>query len=205
MKNLYLRSCVAVACALGLAACGGDNGNLLLGGSVSGLTKSGLILQNNGGSDLAVPAGATGFAFPDLIGTDTAFNVTIKAGTPAGAKCEIANGKGKSGAYNVTSIIVSCVTDTYTLGGSVSGLDVEGLTIVNGSDSQTIKAGSTTFTMNKNMTATDGTPYVTGKVPDGAPYGLTVLTQPAGRSCSIANGVGTMGSADRNDVVITCI
>lgn len=203
MKSLYLPSCVALACALSLAACGGNKGNLILGGSVSGLNKSGLTLQNNGGPALAISAGASGFTFPELIGNDTDFNVTVKD-MPAGAKCTIVNGKGKSAAYNVLTVEVRCITDTYTLGGTITGLDTEGLTIVNGSASQTIKAGATTFTMNKY--AADGVTYVSGKVADGSPYGLTVLTQPAGRSCSIANGTGTMGSADRLDAVqITCI
>ena len=199
MKSLYLRSCVAMACALGLAACGGGSGNLLLGGSIYGLTKDGLILQNNGGPELKPAAGATSFAFPQLIGSDQSFNVTAK--NPPGAKCTVTNGSGKSGAYNVSSVIVNCVTDNYDLGGTVSGLDVDGLVVINGSDRQTIPAGATSFTMSKF----NGTTYVSGRVNDGAPYGVTILTQPVGRTCSVANGVGTMGSAPVTTVKITCV
>jgi hypothetical protein len=201
MNSLYLRSCVAIACALGLAACGGGGGTLVLGGSVVGLTKDGLTLQNNGGAALAVPVGSLTFAFPDLIGVDTGFNIT--ANNPPGAVCTVINGSGKSGTINPQNIVVSCITNTYDLGGSVSGLDANGLTLVNGADRQTIAAGATSFSMTKFDPLT-GT-YASGRVPDGSPYGITVLTQPAGRTCSVANGIGTMGSAPINTVKITCI
>ena len=200
MNSLYLRSCVAIACALGLAACGGGSGSLVLGGIVSGLTKDGMTLQNNGGPKLAVAAGQGSFTFPDLIGTDTAFNITVN--NPPGAVCQVFNGTGKSGAFNPQSIAVVCATNTYDLGGTVSGLDVSGLTIVNGADRQDIPAGATSFTMSK-FDATGK--YLSGRVADGAPYGITVLAQPAGRTCSVTNGVGSMGSAAINTVKINCI
>jgi hypothetical protein len=199
MKSLYLRSCVAVACALSLAACGGSNDSLLLSGSISGLTKEGLVLQNNGGPQLKVPAGAIGFQFPELIGTDSQYDITFI--DPPGAKCSIANGKGKTGAFSPFGIAVTCVTNRYALGGTVSGLDTDGLVVVNGSDRQEIKAGATTFSMSK--LGADGKP-VSGEVPDGAPYGVTILTQPAPRSCRVENGVGTMGSAPIDTVKIIC-
>lgn len=46
MKNSYLGAAM-LACALGLAACGGgSSGELLLGGQVFGVTKDGLVLQD---------------------------------------------------------------------------------------------------------------------------------------------------------------
>jgi hypothetical protein len=200
MKSLTLRSSVALACALSLAGCGGGGGNLLLSGSISGLTKSGLELQNNGGAALAVTAGSTYFSFPDLIANNQDFNVTVKT-QPAGAVCAVAYGKGNSGSFNVTSVQVSCITNTYELGGTVSGLDVNGLVLVNGSDRKEIKAGDTSFTMTRAQG--DGL-YPYGKVADGSPYGLTVLTQPAGRTCTVVNGVGTMGSAPVTTVQVKC-
>ena len=189
MKNLTSRASVALACALSLAACGGSSGNLLLGGSVVGLAKSGLVLQNKTGPLLAVTAGSTTFAFSELIRNDADFDVEI-ATQPTGAVCTLANNKGKSGAYNITSVIVSCITNTYDLGGKISGLDANGLVLVNGSDHLAVAAGTTAFKLSK--------------VADGAPYGITVLTQPAGRTCSVQNGVGTMGSAAVDTVSVTC-
>ncbi|HZV67034.1 MAG TPA: hypothetical protein VFG03_19230 [Telluria sp.] len=201
MNSFYLRSCVAIACALGLAACGGSGGTLVLAGSVIGLTKDGMTLQNNGGAALAVPVGSTTFVFPDLIGIDASYNITVN--NPPGAVCTVFNGSGKSGAINPVNIVVNCITNTYDLGGTVSGLDASGLTLVNGADRQDIPAGATSFSMTKLDPLTGS--YASGRVPDGAPYGITVLSQPVGRNCSVANGIGTMGSAPINNVKITCI
>lgn len=191
MKSLILRSSVALACALSLAACGGGSGNLLLGGSVVGLTKPGLELQNKTtGPALSVPAGSSIFSFAELLRSDEDFEVLVKT-QPQGAVCTVINGKGRTGAYNVTSVVVSCVTNTYDLGGTVSGLDVTGLVLVNGPDKVAVPAGATTVAF--------------AKVADGAPYGVTVLTQPTGRTCSVANGVGTMGSSKVTNIAVTCV
>ena len=202
MKSLTLRSSVALACALSLAGCGGSSGNLLLGGRISGLTRDGLVLQNNGGTPLVVPANSSVYSFPELLGNDKDFNVTIKS-APASAVCTIPNNKGKTGAFNVTTVDVFCITNAYELGGTISGLgDATGLVLVNGAERQDIRAGATSFTMT-HLNA-DGS-YFSGKVADGSPYGVTILTQPAGRSCTVLNGVGTMGAAPVNNVQVNCV
>ena len=113
MKSLTLRSSVALACALSLYACGGSSGNLLLGGRIDGLTKPGLQLQNKSGPVLEVLAGAPNFTFKELIGNDEDFDVQVKT-NPVGATCVPTNNKGKSGAYSVTSVVITC-TNTTTL------------------------------------------------------------------------------------------
>jgi hypothetical protein len=201
MKSLTLRSSVALACALSLAGCGGGSGNLLLGGSVIGLSRDGLVLQNNGGAPLAITAGQSVFSFPALLSSDEEFNVTIQS-APASAVCSVANGKGKSGSFNITSVVVTCITNTYELGGSISGLgNASGLVLVNGPERQEIAAGATSFTMTRKLA--DGS-YASGKVADGAPYGVTILTQPAGRTCTVQNGVGNMGSAPVTAIQVNC-
>jgi len=206
MKSLFLRSGAVLACALTLASCGGSNGNLLLGGAVVGVNRDGLVLQNNGGPDLAVVAPYTNFSFPQLIGNDADYNVTIKS-SPSNAVCVASNNKGKSSNFDVTNVLIACTINTYDLGGSVSGLTSNGLVLINGADRQTIPAGATTFTMTVDTGNKDsnGKPILTGKVGDGAPYGVTVLTQPANQTCTVGNGTGTMGPAPVTNVQITCI
>lgn len=197
MKSLILRSSVALACALSLAACGGGNGNLLLGGSVVGLTKPGLVLQNKTtGPDLPVAAGSSIFSFAELLHSDEDFEVLIKT-QPTGAFCKVTNGKGKTGAYNVTSVLVSCVTDTHALTGVVSGLvpGADGLVLVNGANSVAVAAPATAVDV----------PVAFAKVADGSPYGVTVLTQPTGRTCSVTNGAGLMGSSDVTTIRVNCV
>jgi hypothetical protein len=202
MKSTFLRSAAALLCALGVAACGGGSGNLLLGGTINGLTKPGLVLINtNSGETVTVAANSTTFAFPTLLKSDTDFNVIVQT-QPTAAHCDPSFNKGKTGAYNVTSIILICVTNSYNLKGTVEGLHSPGLVINNGSDQVEIASGTTSFTFTKLKA--DGT-VASGKVADGSPYGVTVFLQPAGQNCTITNGTGTMGSADITNVAIKCV
>lgn len=189
MKNSYLGAAM-LACALGLSACGGSSGELLLGGTVYGATKDGLVLQNNGGSDLVIPAGTGSFYFKDLIGVDSTYNVTVKSWPDNTTGCTVTNGTGRS-AFNVNTVVVACTLKTHALAGSITGLgDATGLVLVNGSDKVTVPAGATSFSM--------------AAVGEDSPYGITILSQPAGKACTITNNVGTMLKADITNVVVTC-
>lgn len=193
MKSSYLRASAALACAALLSACGGDDGQLLLGGQISGVTKPGMILTNNGGSDYEIPVpangtGVTQFYFPNLISSDDKYDVRVKSMPSNVEKCELFQNSGRAG-FNVTTIQIACTFKTQALTGTISGLKNE-LVLINGSDRQTIPAGATTFAM--------------ARVAQDARYGISILANPAGQSCTIANGIGTMGAADVNNVVVTC-
>jgi hypothetical protein len=61
-----------------------------VGGTVSGLTSTGLVLQNNNASDLAVAAnGAFTFATPVAVGAS--YSVTVKT-QPSGQTCSVGKG-----------------------------------------------------------------------------------------------------------------
>ena len=63
-----------------IAACGGGKGGLptfTVGGSVSGLSGTGLVLQDNGGDNLAVPSDGN-FNFATAVATGSAYAVTVK-------------------------------------------------------------------------------------------------------------------------------
>jgi hypothetical protein len=197
MKSSYLRAATALACALGLSACGGSSGNFQLGGYAYGVTKTGLVLQNNNGSDLKVDPSPTGvnpvpFVFGNLIDVDASYNVAVKDKPSNAETCVVTNATGHA-SFNVTNIVVTCTLKMHKLTGAVNGLgSASGLVVVNGQDRVTILPGATTFAM---------TP-----VGEDQPYGITVLAQPAGLTCTVAqNGVGTMGTADIANVVINCV
>jgi hypothetical protein len=198
MKNLYLRSMLAAACAVTLAACGGSGGNLYLQGGVSGLAKDGLILLNDGES-LPVPAGQISFVFTKLLKTDDRYDITI-AQQPKGAVCKVINGVGKASSYSVTTASVTCQTNTYPLSGAITGLTADGLTLAIGSSSISPLAGSTTYTF--------------PRVDDGIAYNISISTYPTGQTCKFeasantsASGrdvIGTMGSGAATGVPVHC-
>ncbi len=192
MKSSYLRAGAALACALALTACGGSDGDLGIGGSFSGVTKPGLVLQNNGGPDLAVAPtnnGVGNFFFPELVETDSSYNVTIKSFPTNASTCTASQNTGKV-AFTITTVQIVCTIRQHELKGSVSGLVGSGLVLVNGADNVAVPAGATSFSM--------------AKVNEDAPYGVAVLTQPANQTCTVANGSGTMGQAAVTNVAVTC-
>lgn len=191
MKSSYLRAGAALACALALSACGGGDGDRVIGGSFSGVTKPGLVLQNNGGSDLVINptnGGVGNFYFPDMVETDSDYNVTAKSFPSNAETCTVTNGKGKV-AIDISNIFVACTIRKHELKGTVSGL-AGNLVLVNGSDRVALAPGATAFTM--------------AKVDEDAPYGIAILTQPDNQTCTVANGTGTMGANDVTNVAVTC-
>ncbi|HET8539376.1 MAG TPA: Ig-like domain-containing protein [Anaeromyxobacter sp.] len=78
-----------------------------IGGVVSGLTADGLVLSTPGLPDLAVPSGATQFAFGVEVPSGTAYAVTVAA-QPAGLRCAVLNGSGTVADRDVIGVLVDC-------------------------------------------------------------------------------------------------
>jgi len=198
MKSLYLRSGLALLCAVILSACGGNgSGDLPLTGSVSGLNKNGLVLTNKSNGDkVTVDSGAAGFQFPKLAGNDEEFEII--ATSPAGTTCTVTSGKAKANVYTYNRIAVTCVADQHKLGGTVTGLTGKGLVLANGADTAPVLPSATPGA---------GVSFLfPSTVGDGYQYGVTVLVQPAGQTCAISpsNNPGTMGSADVLNLAVNC-
>lgn len=93
-----------------------------VGGTVSGL--SGTVILLNNGSDATTVTSNGSFTFPTPIGEGSSYNVTV--GTqPAGQTCTVTNGSGAMGGSNVTNVNVSCATNTTSLSSSLSALALE--------------------------------------------------------------------------------
>jgi environmental stress-induced protein Ves len=165
-----------------------------VGGQITGLAGSGLVLLNNGADNLTVSPNATSFTFATPVASGAAYQVTI-ATQPTGPlqSCSVANGSGVVGAGNVTSVQVTCTTIEFTVGGAVSGLSGSGLVLQNnGGDNLPIAA--------------DGPFTFPDSLAQGEPYNVAVGAQPANPSqtCVVANGSGTMGNGDVTNIAVTC-
>ncbi|MBI5070141.1 MAG: hypothetical protein HZB56_18050 [Deltaproteobacteria bacterium] len=107
--------------ALALAACSGGGDSLprghTIGGSVAGLSGSGLVLATGGQANLPVSAGQAAFTFASAVPAGTAYEVTVatQPSTPR-QTCLVVGGKGTVGDANVTGITVICTAapDDYT-------------------------------------------------------------------------------------------
>lgn len=201
-----VRQLAVLTCLLSLIGCSNGRGSLenaqeapapggfTVGGSVGGLTGSGLVLQNNGGSDLAVSANGS-YAFAAAVADGTSYNVTVLSQPSNPSQiCTIANGSGRIAGGNVTNIGVTCATGTFAIGGTMTGLSGSGLVLQNnGGDDLAVAA--------------DGSFSFAAALATGASYAITVRTQPGNPSqtCTIANATGTVGNANVSNVAVTCV
>lgn len=192
MKKICLRLglLAAAASAIGLAACGGSSTtNINLGGSVTGLTADGLVLTD-GITTVTLSANTTTFSFPSRVNVGASYRVAVQT-QPAGLTCSVANAAGVAGSSDIGNVQITCVQN-YNLGGTITGLTGAGLVLANGSDTVSPLAGSGAFVFPT-------------KVGNGFAYGVTVLTQPAGQTCTVVNGAGYMGTADVTSVQVNCV
>lgn len=200
-RHAALRAAPAAMALAMLAACGGGDddgtappvvGAYTVGGALSGLAAGRTVtLQNNAENDLQLSANGS-FEFTTRLDHGVRYAVTIK-NQPAGQRCAVSQGTGTATA-NVRDVQVRCenlAAATFTVGGSVTGLSGTGLVLQNnGRDDLAVGAnGGFTF-----ATAQAG----------GTAYAVTVRTQPAGQSCTVANGTGTVASGHVTTVEVRC-
>jgi len=161
--------------------------------SGASLSDQGMVLTNTGNGDTyTFTSNAASFTMPQSMPYGATYNITVTT-QPANLDCTVSNGTGTMPASNVTNVAVTCADQTYTLGGSITGLGAaSGLVLTNeGTDPTTILANATTFTMSAS-------------VPYGASYSVAVQSTPTDVSCTVANGAGTMPAANVTNVAVSC-
>jgi hypothetical protein len=207
-----LKKSILALCALtltaGLVACGGGTSSYTIGGVVTGLQYPGLVLTNNLNDDVTLkplPVDATGavpnvtYQFAKQLDYGDQYSVTVKT-QPAHQNCQAISGTADTaGRLSVIEAVVSCALLTNTVGGTITGLAADGLELNNGSTSTgkivkdpTTGAYPTAFAFAVPVTY-------------GETYGVTVLTQPTGQTCTVKNGTGEMGDNAVASVEVTCV
>ncbi len=143
---------VEVACA---------SNRFTIGGRVTGLAGSGLEVQLNGGNDLSIVSSGA-FAFETALQDGAAYDVSVRRQpTNPSQVCTVGNNAGTVAGGNVTKITIDCVTSSFTVGGTVSGLAGSGLVLQFNGDGDLPIASDGSFTF--------GTP-----VPSGSQYRVSV-------------------------------
>ena len=195
-SSVSRRSLGLLISAFLLGACGGtpDPGaKFTVGGTATGLLGTGLVLQNNAGDDLAVAGNGT-FTFHTALASGAGYAVTIKAQPTFPAQtCAVTNATGTVGSGNVTDVAVTCTTNTYSVGGTVTGLTGQELVLQNNAGDDLTLAANGSFT------------FAT-RVASGSSYSVTVRAQPTSprQTCVVANAIGTVASSNITDVAVTC-
>ncbi len=167
-------------------------------GVVTGLPQGSQVNLSTNAQTVTVTssgnANGDGFSFPTFLEKGTAYNVTVPT-QPNGYACTVSNPSGTIANADVTNVAVSCEATQHSVGGKVSGLP-QGTKLdlsTNG------KGVSVTSSGNANG---DGFSFANIQV--GSAYAVTVNPNPAGYSCTVLSGSGTMGKADVTNVTVNC-
>jgi hypothetical protein len=164
-----------------------------IGGTVNGLDGTGLVLQNNGADDVTIASNGS-FTFTQELASGASYHVTVRTQPVNKSQtCTIANATGTVGSGDVRNVRVTCATNTYQIRGTVTGLVGHGFILRNNGDDIGIDAdGGFTFAR---------------EVASGGNYNVTVQRQPNDptQACTVANGSGTVTSADITNVTVTCV
>ncbi len=178
-----------------------------IGGTVTGLVGTGLILQNSSDLEQLPISAANGnqaFTFKNFVPTGTAFTVTIAAQPTGPVQTCVVTPSTASGTAtaNVTSVVVTCPAVTYSVGGTIVGL--AGVPTNNGpiTDGTFVIEDTlgNTLTITENGPFTFATPYALNDQ-----YEVSVLhsasSQPQG--CTLWNYKGVV-TANVTSIIVDC-
>jgi 6-phosphogluconolactonase len=141
-------ACTATTCNLG---------KYLIGGTVTGLHGSGLVLENNSGDSLTITGNGT-FTFADGVKNNDAYSVTV-ATEPSNPvqTCTVHNGSGTIDKAAITNVVVTCVQAgrfAFVADQTANAISAFAIDSSNGV-----------------LSAIDGSPYASGGT---APYSMVV-------------------------------
>ncbi len=165
-----------------------------VGGTVTGLADGVvLVLQNNGADSLTITANGA-FDFATEVAEDADYLVTVATQpTTPNQVCTVVNATGTVAEDTpITDIAVTCV-NSYTVGGTVSGLVGSGLILQNNATNDIAITEDGNFTFNTALVDADS-------------YEVTIATSPTTptQTCIVTNGSGVISSTDITEVSVVC-
>ncbi len=205
--------------ALLIVGCGGGGGDssspppppppatYTVGGTITGLSGSGLVLNSDFGGDLAVSASGS-FTFGTRLPDGSAFNVGVKnqpTSSPAQV-CQVANGTGTIATANVTNVDVTC-TSGYTIRGTISGLVGSGLTLAICVLVHNGPGLHLPICNNLKQVSADGTyTLATVNLADNSGSYLSISQQPSSptQNCTISNAAISTQAANDTGFTVSC-
>jgi N-acetylneuraminic acid mutarotase len=194
----WLAAPVLVTVTAGFGSCSGGGGggggsapNYVLSGSVGGLLPGHSVVLQNYDSDTTTVSANGSFEFNTPLSGGAPYSVTVRT-QPIGESCAAVNGSGTGMVGPGIEVTVACTLQNYAVGGTVSGLSAgENLTLQDN--------GGNTTSVSFNGQFTFSAPVAYQSL-----YAVTVATQPAGGSCAVSNGSGTMPAANVTNVALVC-
>jgi len=165
-----------------------------ISGTVYGMPASKVVsLELNGGGDIMVTSDGSGkqsFTFPNAVDSGDSFLVTVSS-QPSQGSCAVSGGSGVVGSGNVTAVAVNCAPNTYTISGTVQGLN-----------------GSVTLSDGTDTTATSNNAFAFPPVTAGTTYTISVVSNPAyppvEQTCVVTTNSSGIVTTNVTNVVVSC-
>lgn len=170
---------------LALSACGGGGGSsggignsapqsYTVGGSVTSLSGSGLVLQNNAGNDLTIAASGN-FTFSTVTANGAAYAVTVKTQPTNPAQiCTATNASGNVSNANVTNITISCGTPlariVFSDNGDIFAVNEDGsglAALANALEYESVAMYRTSYDVASSGSSYNGVPFYQPMVRNG--------------------------------------
>jgi len=167
-----------------------------IGGNLTGLAAgSSVTLQNNGSDDLTLNAdGNFTFATKLLDGSGFLVTVDVQPDSPS-QTCSVSGGDGTLSGADVGDVAITCVINSFDVGGQASGL-LAGESVqlnINGSESLVV--------------SNNGPFAFPTQLLDGAPFNVEILSASLdpGRVCRLQNAIGSVDGADVDTIELECL
>ena len=166
-----------------------------IGGTISGLTGGGVTLAMGSGPAVLAKRGDTTFEFAKRLTSGQPYAVTVtRQPVNPSQTCTVEHAIGTVTNAGVSDISVTCKTDEnrFLVGGTITGLIGSGLILATaGEPNLSIGWAAKKFFFSDTLVS-------------GSAYSVTVVQQPAGQTCTVANESGLVGNADVTTVAVTC-
>ena len=169
-----------------------------VGGTLTGdAVGTGLVVKDTvSGNTKTVSAGATTFTITPAVNSGASYNIAVTAQpTNPTQNCTVAGGgTGTVGAGNVSSVVINCTTSTFTVGGTITGLNGSGLVLKDSVSGHTVTKGS------------PATSFTLPAVKSGSTYSVSVTTKPSSPAqlCLVTGGAGTVTTQNVTTIGVTC-
>jgi 6-phosphogluconolactonase (cycloisomerase 2 family) len=217
--TITARKFLALTISLLLASCGGSGGGTpatfyTIGGTVTGLSGTGLVLQNNGGDNKSISAnGAFTFTTSLVAGANYSVSVLTQPSSPTQI-CTVSSGIGSMGSANLSSVTVNCTTppklfayvtnktantvSTYSINSTTGALTAVGSAVATGTSPTSIAVhptGGFAYVVNSladtistySINASTGALSVVGSPVATGTSPLKVIIEPTGAYAYVAN------------------